>query len=231
MQNSCSCNSIFAHAMKAWLSCHMQNCGTMIQVNFEWEHTETSNEFEYSWKINQSLEWCHIGFDNVPNHWWFHCLFNCLSLTLCKGNPQFTNLLLTHLAAAEVWERIIDLIPDFTGHITTYPCNVICVSKRGPGGNGKHFADNIYKSIFLVENAHIFIKVALKFVPECSIRKWESPGSCKGCCMGAIRLQVFTQYDVDRNPWCHMASSGHNELNHIDGLVQERRNSFANALE
>ena len=32
--------------------------------------------------------------------------------------------------------------------------------------NGRHFADDIFKSIFLNENIKISIKIFLKFVPE-----------------------------------------------------------------
>ena len=52
-----------------------------------------------------------------------------------------------------------------------------------------------------------------------------------------ISQQAITWTNVDLDPCCHMASQGHNELTHplivyhIDGLVQERRNSSALALE
>ena len=35
-----------------------------------------------------------------------------------------------------------------------------------PGQNGRHFADNIFKCIFLNENFWILIKISLKFVPK-----------------------------------------------------------------
>ena len=51
--------------------------------------------------------------------------------------------------------------------------------------NGSHFADNIFKSIFLNENVWIEIKISLKLVPEGSINNipalvqimaWHKPG-------------------------------------------------------
>ena len=35
-----------------------------------------------------------------------------------------------------------------------------------PGQNGRHFADDIFKCIFLNENVWIPIKISLKFVPK-----------------------------------------------------------------
>ena len=37
------------------------------------------------------------------------------------------------------------------------------------GQNGCHFADNIFKCIFLNEDARIFIQISLKFVPKGAI--------------------------------------------------------------
>ena len=38
-----------------------------------------------------------------------------------------------------------------------------------PRQNGRHFADDIFKCIFLNENVWIPIKISLKFVPQCTI--------------------------------------------------------------
>ena len=35
-----------------------------------------------------------------------------------------------------------------------------------PGQNGRHFADDTFKGIFLNENERISIKISLKFVPK-----------------------------------------------------------------
>ena len=51
--------------------------------------------------------------------------------------------------------------------------------------NGRHFRDDIFKSIFFNENVWIAIKISLKFVPMCSINNilalvqimaWSQPG-------------------------------------------------------
>ena len=54
-----------------------------------------------------------------------------------------------------------------------------------PGQNGRHFADDIFKCIFLNENVWIAIKISLKFVPKgpinniqalVQIMAWRRPG-------------------------------------------------------
>ena len=46
-----------------------------------------------------------------------------------------------------------------------------------PKQNGRHFADDIFKRIFLNENCCIVIKISLKFVPKCPINH-TSDGPC-----------------------------------------------------
>ena len=43
------------------------------------------------------------------------------------------------------------------------------VNSSPPGQNGRHFADNIFKGIFLNENVRISIQFSLKFVAKCTI--------------------------------------------------------------
>ena len=54
-----------------------------------------------------------------------------------------------------------------------------------PRQNGRHFADDTFKRIFLNENVRISIKISLKFVPKCPINNipalvqimaWRRPG-------------------------------------------------------
>ena len=40
------------------------------------------------------------------------------------------------------------------------------VNSSPPGQNGHHFADNIFRCIFVNENFCILIKISLKFVPK-----------------------------------------------------------------
>ena len=45
--------------------------------------------------------------------------------------------------------------------------HVACLLNSSPAGqNGRHFADNIFRCIFLNEKFCILIKISLKFVPK-----------------------------------------------------------------
>ena len=45
-----------------------------------------------------------------------------------------------------------------------YP--LFCPNTSPPGQNGRHFADDIFKCIFLNEDVWILIKISLKFIPN-----------------------------------------------------------------
>ena len=45
-----------------------------------------------------------------------------------------------------------------------------CLNTLRPRQNGRHFADDIFKCIFLNENVSIAIKISLKFVPKGPIK-------------------------------------------------------------
>ena len=50
--------------------------------------------------------------------------------------------------------------------VTLYIIVFIQVNTLRPRQNGHHFADDIFKCIFLNENVWILIKISLKFVPK-----------------------------------------------------------------
>ena len=54
---------------------------------------------------------------------------------------------------------------EITGNSIVFK-QIITVNTLRPRQNGRHFPDDIYKSIFLNENAQISIKFSLKFVPR-----------------------------------------------------------------
>ena len=64
-------------------------------------------------------------------------------------------------------------------------CEVFLLNTLRPRQNGRHFADNTFKHIFLNENVIISIKISLKFVPKgpinnipplVQIMAWRRPG-------------------------------------------------------
>ena len=67
----------------------------------------------------------------------------------------------------------------------TYKFRYVTFDTLGPRQNGRHFADDICKCIFLKENISIAIKISLKFVPKgpinnipalIQIMAWRRPG-------------------------------------------------------
>ena len=69
------------------------------------------------------------------------------------------------------------------------PCintsNIVAINTLRPRQNGRHFADDIFKCIFVNENVCILIKISLKFVPKgpinnipvlVQIMAWRRPG-------------------------------------------------------
>ena len=67
-----------------------------------------------------------------------------------------------------------------------YKCNFHQINTLRPRQNGHHFADNIFKCIFLNENVWIPIKISLKFIPKGPINNipalvqivaWHCPGN------------------------------------------------------
>ena len=53
-------------------------------------------------------------------------------------------------------------------HLHTY-MELSIVDSSSPGQNGHHFADNIFRCIFMNEKFFILIKISLKFVPKAPI--------------------------------------------------------------
>ena len=72
-----------------------------------------------------------------------------------------------------------------------------CFTINFPGQNGHHFPDDIFKCIFLNENARISIEVSLKFVPRDPIDNKSSLVKVMACrLLGATPLPdpMLTQF-------------------------------------
>ena len=70
-------------------------------------------------------------------------------------------------------------------YLSPFDLAAIDINSLGPRQNGRHFADNSFKCIFLNENVWILIKIPLKFVPKgpkndipalIQIMAWRRPG-------------------------------------------------------
>ena len=118
--------------------------------------------------------------------WWFETLSRSL-WRHCNGGKVSRDICFYHGVMA--WSRFIDPL-------------IITLRQRQ---NGRHFADDIFKCIFLNENGWISLKISLKFVPKVpidniltlvQIMAWGRPG------------------DKPLDHWRIYASLGPNELNH-----------------
>ena len=86
--------------------------------------------------------------------------------------------------------------------------NLGAVNTLRPRQNGRHFADDIFKCIFLNENIWISIKISLKFVPKgpinniralVQIMAWRRPGDKP--LFEAMMVNLPTHICVSRPQW------------------------------
>ena len=82
------------------------------------------------------------------------------------------------------------------------------INSLRPRQNGRHFADHIFKCIFLNENASIAIKISLKFVPKgpinnipamVQIMAWRRPGD--KALSEPMMVSLLTHICVTRPQW------------------------------
>ena len=85
-----------------------------------------------------------------------------------------------------------------------------------PKQNGRHFAEDIFKLIFLNENEWILIKISLKFVPKGQINNipslfqmmaWHRPGDKP--LSEAMMVSLLTHICVTRPQWAKMQNQFH----------------------
>ena len=85
------------------------------------------------------------------------------------------------------------------------------INTLGPRQNGRHFADDIFKYIFLNENVWISIKISLKFVPKgpinnipslVQIMAWRRPGDKP--LSEPMMVNLLTHICVTRPQWVNL---------------------------
>ena len=88
---------------------------------------------------------------------------------------------------------------------------VTSIDTLRPGQNGRHFADDIFKSIFLNENVWIPINISLKFVPKGPINNiralvqilaWRRPGD--KLLSEPMLVSLPTNMSVTRPQWVNV---------------------------
>ena len=108
---------------------------------------------------------------------------------------------------------IIDLILYKYHHLLLSRIFHVWINTLGPRQNGRHFANDIFKCIFLNENVWISIKISLKFVPKGPINNipslfqimaWRRPGDKP--LSEAMMVNLPTHICVTRPQWVKNSS-------------------------
>ena len=109
------------------------------------------------------------------------------------------------------WNKQIQGVILVNVNVIIHPCfnlNYCLVNTWGPRQNGRHFADDTFKRIFLKENVRISIKISLKFVPKnpidnipalFQIMAWRRPGDKS--LSEAMMVGLLTHICVARPQW------------------------------
>ena len=128
--------------------------------------------------------------NHIPSRVWDEITYPC---------PNFNG------CTCEVWEWISFFISHITIGLITYHARI---NTLRPRQNGRHFADDIFKCIFLHENVSIAIKISLKFVPKGPINNipalvqpmdWRRPGDKPSS--EPIMVSLPTHICVTRPQW------------------------------
>ena len=115
--------------------------------------------------------------------------------------------------------------------VITYPCWVwiesmlvkwsqsqVSLNTLRPRQNGRHFADDIFRCIFLNEDVWIALKISLKFVPRVRINNipalvqimaWRRPGDKP--LSEPMMVSLSTHICVTRPQWVNLSSSQNHE--------------------
>ena len=128
-----------------WMVCL---CNLVYQVN------ELENLIKIVIKILMHLIWINWQLDMLVSNLKIECFL--LLITLIKQVAGYLKKYSSHFAL-------------YSDIFATYTCENVqykYLNTLRPGQNWRHFADNIFKCIFLNENVWIPTKISLKFVPK-----------------------------------------------------------------
>ena len=129
---------------------------------------------------NVSVWWRHHDDANNIHHSvvWFELEIRWL-LRIDDAEPS-SDFHTNHIADLPLWRHHLRIY-DFTNRAETYQTGVLStrwivsllrVNTLSPRQNGRHFADDIFKWVFLNENVWFSIKISLKFVHKVPINNF-----------------------------------------------------------
>ena len=93
-----------------------------------------------------------------------HCIEACqISEQVHKSHTSETSWDLSKRDLTEILK-----LPEINRWVATTGnfCRWLLVNSSPPGQNGCHFADDIFRCIFMKENFYVLIKISLKFFPK-----------------------------------------------------------------
>ena len=114
---------------------------------------------------------------------------------------------------------LIETAPSFPWYAAPDLLTAWMLNSSPPGQNGRHFADNMFKCIFLNENIWISNKISLKNVPWGLIDRYVSTGSDNG--LVSFRRQGIIWTNADAVYWCIYAEVGGEELKITTGVMMK----------
>ena len=153
---------------------------------------------------------------------------------LMEYKTCIVNTIATDILATQRTRASVDMVPILV--LPEYP-SFRRVNSLRPRQNGRHFADNIFKCIFLNENIWILIKISLKFVPKgpinniaalVQIMAWRRPGGKP--LSGPMMVSLLTHICVARPQWVN-PSCGKLFFYELEENSPTLRDEIANTLQ
>ena len=117
-----------------------------------------------------------VIFELYGEGWDFISLSWALRLTLRKENIRLRNLIRHHwiFKSNIPWEKrlpILRFLSVVIGYVAV--CQTDNIISSAPRQIGHHFADDVFRCIFMNKKFSILIKISLKFAPRGLINNWD----------------------------------------------------------
>ena len=155
---------------------------------------------------HQSPQWCvqyHVILDRGI------AVLDCMFCQCCRWFAAYVSI---HCNVSVIMDYRLGI-----SYIYGYFCPSLKPLNSSPTGqNDRHFADDIFKHIFLNEEVQILIKMSLKFIGKGSIDNMASIGSDNGSAPNRRRAIIWAYADPIH--WRIYAALGWDEVTHL-GLV------------
>ena len=164
------------------------------------------------WSVDVKSRWyyyLHILHLNICSIIITYAWFLSQNLTHCRCQERSRNV--KHRINGKKWPY-----DSFCVHRSRHVCKLafLCFNTLRPRQNGRLFADDIFKCIFLNENVRISMKISLNFVPKgrnnnipalVQIMAWRRPGDKP--LSDAMMISLLTHICVTRPQWVNLGNA------------------------